>query len=63
MTDICKAKIVPDTNVYQVRRVSQKAGRRVMEDLRSRGAIDPMITVTHRRLLSFGEAQILADAL
>jgi len=63
MMNICDAKIVPDTRIYPLRSVSKEAGRKVMEDLRSRGVIDPMITGTHRRLLSFVEAQILADAL
>ena len=63
MTDISEAKVIPDTNVYQVRRVSQRAGRRVLEELRAKGAIDPLITGTHRRLLSFGEAETLANAL
>ena len=60
---ILEAKIVPDTRIYPLQSISKEAGRKVMEDLRSRGVIDPMITSTNRRLLSFAEAQILADAL
>ena len=63
VTDIREAKIVPDTNVYQVRRVSQRAGRKVLAELRSSGAISPLITGTHRRLLSFDDAERLANAL
>lgn len=61
--NIRDSKIVPDTRIYSLQNVSKEAGRKVMEDLRSRGVIDPMITGTHRRLLSFVEAQKLADAL
>jgi len=61
--NIREAKIVPDTRIYPLRNVSKEAGRKVMERLRARGVIDPMITGTHRRLLSFAEAEILANAL
>ena len=60
---VWSAKIVPDTRIYQVRSVSKEAGRKVMEDLRSRGVIDPLITGTNRRLLSFVDAEKLANAL
>ncbi|MCH7923106.1 MAG: hypothetical protein IH975_08755 [Nitrospinae bacterium] len=61
--EIIDAKIVPDTRIYPLLNVSKESGRKVMDELRSRGVIDPRITGTHRRLLSFREAQILADAL
>ena len=61
--NIREAKIVPDTRIYSFRNVSKEAGRKVMEHLRTCGAIDPMITVTRRRLLSFAEAEVLAKAL
>ena len=63
MSEISEAKIVPDTRVYQVRCISTRAGRKVMNELQKRGVIDPLITGTHRRLLSIGEAQVLANAL
>ncbi len=61
--NIREAKIVPDTRVYTHSSVSKEAGRKVLQDLTNRGLINPHITGTHRRLLSFGEAEILADRL
>ena len=61
--NIREAKIVPDTRIYPFRNVSKEAGRKVMERLMQSGEIEPHITGTHRRLLSFSEAEILANAL
>lgn len=63
MTNIREAKIIPDTRVYPFRNVSNEAGRKIMEDLANRGVINPHVTATGRRLLSFGDAEILANAL
>ena len=63
MSNIREAKIIPDTCVYQVRRVGTRTGRKVMDGLTAKGEINPLITSTRRRLLSFGEAETLADAL
>ena len=41
----------------------KEAGRKVMEDLASRGVIEPHVTGTGRRLLSFDDAELLANKL
>ena len=61
--NIRDAKIVPDTRVYPVGNVSKEAGRKIMEDLESQGLIKPHVTATGRRLLSFIDAERLANAL
>ena len=61
--NIRDAKIVPDTRVYPVGNISKEAGRKIMEDLESRGVIEPHHTATRRRLLSFEDAERLANAL
>ena len=61
--NIRDAKIVPDTRIYPLRNVSKIAGRKVLEDLRERGVINPLETSTRRQFLSFRDAEILVDAL
>ena len=61
--NIQDAKIVPDTRIYPVRSVSKEAGRKILEDLEARGVIEPHRTATGRRLLSFVDAERLANAL
>ena len=61
--NIRDAKIVPDTRVYPFSNVSKEAGRKVMENLASQGVIEPHVTGTGRRLLSFEDAERLANAL
>ena len=63
LVNIRDAKIVPDTRIYPLRNVSKMAGRKVLEDLRERGVIDPLETSTRRQFLSFRDAEILVDAL
>lgn len=55
--------IVPDLRVYDFRRVSKEHGRKRLDELQRKGLIQPEITPTGRRLLSFCDAERLADAL
>ncbi len=61
--NIRDAKIIPDTRIYPLTNVSKEAGRKVLERLRETGEINPLMTSTRRCLLSYGEAQALANAL
>ena len=61
--NIRNAPIVPDTRVYAVANVSKEAGRKRLIDLQHLGQVDPVITGTGRRLLSFEDAERLAAAL
>lgn len=57
------SKIVPDVQVFRTRGVSKEYGRKVMQELESRGEISPHRTSTGRYTLSFDDAERLALAL
>ena len=61
--NIKNAKIVPDLRVFQTINVSKEAGRKRMEELSSKGLIEPLRTPTGRCLLSIEDAERLANAL
>ena len=63
MNNIRTLKIVPDLRVFEAVRVSRDLGRRRIKDLTEIGLIDPLKTPTGRCLLSFEEAETLANAL
>jgi len=57
------AKIVPDLRVYAARNVSKERGRKCLRELEERGLIAPERTPTGRTLLSFPDAERLAESL
>ena len=61
--DIRDVKIVPDLRVFEAACVSREHGRKRMQALAARGAIEPKRTPTGRCLLSFHDAERLANAL
>ena len=61
--NIKTAKIVPDLRLFQTANVSKESGRKRMEELAKEGAISPLRTPTGRCLLSFEDAERLANAL
>lgn len=61
--NIKTAKIVPDLRIFQTANVSKEAGRKRMGQLESQGVIDPLKTPTGRCLLSFEDAERLANSL
>ena len=63
MNNIRTLKIVPDLRVFEAVRVSRDHGRKRIKDLTAQGLIDPLRTPTGRCLLSFEDAERLANAL
>ena len=61
--DIRNEKIIPDIRLFEALRVSREHGRSRIRDLKSEGVIDPKRTPTGRCLLSFEDAERLANAL
>lgn len=61
--DIRNAKIVPDVRVFEAANVSRDHGRERLRDLVAERKISPRRTPTGRCFLSFGDAEILANAL
>lgn len=57
------AKIVPDLRVFEALNVSREHGRKCRDKLAEQGVIDPRRTPTGRCLLSFADAERLANAL
>ena len=55
--------MVPDLRVYQFKNVSREHGRKRLKELQTTGLIQPVETPTGRRLLSFRDAEALAEAL
>lgn len=55
--------MVPDLRVYQFKNVSRPHGRKRLRELQDSGLIKPVETSTGRRLLSFRDAEALAEAL
>ena len=63
MNIINTMKIVPDLRVFEAASVSRELGRKRITELAERGVISPKRTPTGRCLLSFEDAERLADAL
>jgi hypothetical protein len=61
--DIRKAPIIEDVRVYAFRNISKPTGRKRLERLQAEGVVNPTITPTGRKLLSFEDAERLAAAL
>ena len=61
--NIRKLKIVPDLRIFEATSVSRDHGRKRIKDLVAEGVIDPKRTPTGRCLLSFEDAERLANAL
>ena len=61
--NIRKMKIVPDLRIFEAMSVSRDHGRKRIKDLAVEGAIKPKRTPTGRCLLSFEDAERLANAL
>ncbi len=61
--NIRNVKIVPDLRVFEAASVSREHGRKRLHALASRGVIEPKRTPTGRCLLSFEDAERLANAL
>jgi len=61
--DIREAKIVPDLRLFEAVNVSRETGRERIRDLIALGEISPKRTPTGRCLLSFEDAERLANAL
>ena len=57
------AKIVPDLRLFQAQGVTKEWGRKVMAELVEEGEINPLKTATGRCLLSFEDAERLANEL
>lgn len=57
------AKIVSDLRIFEVSNVSREHGRKRRDELAAKGIIEPKRTPTGRYLLSFADAERLADAL
>ena len=60
--DIRTVKIVPDLRIFEAVSVSREKGRQTIRNLVEAGAINPKRTPTGRCLLSFEDAERLADA-
>ena len=61
--DIRTVKIVPDLRIFEATNVSRETGRKRIKDLAAQGIIEPKRTPTGRCLLSFEDAERLANAL
>ena len=61
--DIREAKIIADIRVFETANVSRDHGRERLRDLVAEKKISPIRTPTGRCLMSFSEAEILANAL
>lgn len=55
--------LVPDLRVFAFANVSKEHGRKRLQELQQRGLIKPTRTPTGRQLLSFRDAETLAEAL
>jgi hypothetical protein len=57
------ARIIHVRRIFEARRVSPERGRRIYEDLKAKGLIEPEETSTGRDYVNFQEAEVLAEAL
>ena len=58
-----QAKWIPETAVYQDRRVDRKTGKRILDGLIDAGEVEVFVTATNRRWLDFKSAKRLARAI
>ena len=57
------AALIPDLNVYAYRHVSKELGRKRLAELERAKRVTPVTTASGRKLLSFRDAEALAEAL
>ena len=55
--------LIPDLNLYAHRHVSKELGRKRLAELEHAGRVQPVTTPSGRKLLSFRDAEALAEAL
>ena len=55
--------IIPDTEIFALRRVSRNTGRERTKQLEAEGRIQPLRTPTGRVRLTYEDAERLEDAL
>ncbi len=60
---IREVPMVNDLRIYQFKNVSKEHGRKRLAELQEQGLIRPVATPTGRKLLSFRDAEALAEAL